>query len=442
MGAVSCMLLGLVAATGAALADYPWRVPVLDSSTADVGLFRGASCLFTIPGYFDYGYFEPREHCELPGKLFRARAGGSGGPPHTYYAPAFWGEPITYHMEGQPLYAAWQVKAPEACVPGGRYSLVCPSPGPWRVWCGREGAGPLLWHIEVLRDGRWTEVRVPARPDGEGQLRMQVVMEPRAIRLQAEGRDLARCEHDAHAESFRMTLGSGQTLDGGDEVVSEYREVYFHDAPYPYRTELIPDGPEDLRPEDDAIVCMVNSATPDQPRHSEGDLIELKDNSLLLAWTQYCTAKGWDESPARIAARVSRDRGRTWDEPRVLVAAGAGTNVMSVSLGRAGNGDLLLCYGDRMPGSNTMGMVLRRSADEGQTWGASIWITPRNGNAHAANNACLRRLSSGRLLLSCREYVDKVRWPYCLYSDDDGRTWQANTCPIPASPTGRSRART
>ena len=74
------------------------------------------------------------------------------------------------------------------------------------------------------------------------------------------------------------------------------------------------------------------------------------------------------------------------------------------------------------------GMVLRRSKDHGETWGPRIPTTPNTGIQHAANNACLRRLSTGRLLLSCRKYVKEmvgtVRWLYCVYSDDDGKTWQ------------------
>ena len=43
-------------------------------------------------------------------------------------------------------------------------------------------------------------------------------------------------------------------------------------------------------------------------------------------------------------------------------------------------------------------------------------------------------MQGGRLILSCREYVPesfenvgvrKVRKPYCVYSDDDAKTWKA-----------------
>jgi hypothetical protein len=77
-----------------------------------------------------------------------------------------------------------------------------------------------------------------------------------------------------------------------------------------------------------------------------------------------------------------------------------------------------------LPDMEIEGMVLRRSTDDGQTWSEPKLITPDNGNVHAANCACLRMLSTGRIILSCREYTP-LRWPYCLYSDDDGFTWKA-----------------
>lgn len=70
-------------------------------------------------------------------------------------------------------------------------------------------------------------------------------------------------------------------------------------------------------------------------------------------------------------------------------------------------------------------MVLRVSDDGGVTWGPKAPITPQDGLVHIANNAALRRLRGGRLLLACRAYVDGVRWPYALISDDDGRSWRA-----------------
>ena len=146
------MLGGYSAMCGCAK-DYPWRVKVLDETTAGTGLIKGGGCLFTIANYWPYGHFSPRERCELPGKLFRAKASGKEGAQHVYYAPAFWGQVNKYAMSNQTLYAAWRVKAPSERVAGGQFSLGSPEPGPWQVWCNRTERGVLLWHVNVLRSG-------------------------------------------------------------------------------------------------------------------------------------------------------------------------------------------------------------------------------------------------------------------------------------------------
>ncbi len=419
--------VALLVPPGPARADArpAWRVPVLDNTTAGTGLFMGSACLFTIPNYWAYGYFQPREQCELPGKLFRASASGAQGARHVYYAPGSPAEGTRYRIAGETLYAAWRVKAPGAPVAGGQFSLVRPQPGPWEVWCGGTTDGVATWRVRTRRAGKWVEGRRAAAVPEDGWLDVQVAMRPRSVVLQFGGRDAGRFPHDAYPGEFLMTFGSGQTSDAGPEVVSEYRETFFHAIPYPYDPATVPDGPEDLRPADEALCFMVNQAALDRPRASEGDLVELRDGRLLLVWSDYYTGTGWDGSPARLTGRTSADGGRTWGRPFVVVAGANGGNVMSVSLLRADSGDLLLVYYDQLPDAQARGMVLRRSADDGVTWSDPVAITPENGNRHVANNACLRRLDSGRIVLSCREYVEGVRWPYCLYSDDEGRTWSA-----------------
>ena len=74
-----------------------WRVTVLDDETAGTGLFQGVRCAFAVPNYWTYGYFEPRDHCELPGLLLRTRA--SAAAPHAFFAPGFEGQPYRYRPE-------------------------------------------------------------------------------------------------------------------------------------------------------------------------------------------------------------------------------------------------------------------------------------------------------------------------------------------------------
>ena len=407
------------------ICDYPWRVESLNKETAGTGLVKGYNCLFTIPNYWPYGIFTPQDKCELPGKLFRAKTGSGRDYQHVYVVPNFWDEPIDYSIDQLPLYAAWRGKSPERYVPGGKFQFVCPDDGPWQIWCNKQEDGQVIWHVKVKQKGAWRDHYFTAIPLDNGWFEVRLAMNSDSLSVTINGKSRGNFEHDAYPPKFQMQFGSGQDKPEGEEVISEYRHIFFNAYPYPDNPESIPDGPEDVRPEDDAICAMLCEATPQKPRMSEGDLIQLKDGSLYAIWSDYYAGTGWDGSPARLAAKISRDSGKTWSEPQVVVMDEHDTNVMSASLIYNNSGELLLAYYDQIPGMSTKGMVLRRSNDDAKTWNEPVQITPETGNRHAANNACLRLFSNGRIALSCRKYIDGIRWPYCLYSDDDGYTWQA-----------------
>lgn len=105
-----------------------WRVAVLDEHTAGTGLFQGVRCAFAVPNYWTYGYFEPRDHCELPGLLLRTRA--SADAPHAFFAPGFEGQPYRYRRSELPAYVSWTVELPAPGEEHGRPALVMPRPGP------------------------------------------------------------------------------------------------------------------------------------------------------------------------------------------------------------------------------------------------------------------------------------------------------------------------
>ena len=402
-----------------------WQVDTLDQDTAGRGLFPGYACTFTIPGYREYGHFCPPERCELPGHLFCARA--DNAIPEVFLSPTFQGRPGEYQIAEGPIYAAWKVRVPTRHVPGARFSHVRPHPGPWELWCRPDEDHRICWHLAVVRDGGRREFMIPGgRAEGEF-LEVQVIAREREVAVVLAGEERGRFSHDPYPASFQLRFGSAQTRAEGGEVVSEFREVFVHAVPYPGPGVPIPDGPEDVRPGDDICCYFAVPATPSRPRHSEGDLIERQDGSLLLIWSEYWAGVGHDRSPARLSALISRDQGRTWGEHGVVATSDAGgaDNVMSASLVRNGAGRLLLAYHDRTPQMPVKGMVLRVSDDEGATWGERVPLTPLNGNLHAANNASFRVLSSGRILLACREYVDGIRRPYALYSNDEGATWSA-----------------
>ena len=405
-----------------------WRVGVLDEHTAGTGLFQGVRCAFAVADYWTYGCFEPRDRCELPGLLLRTRA--SADAPHVFFAPGFEGEPYRYGPSELPAYVSWTVELPPAREAAGRPALVMPRPGPWEVWA-EPRPDRVDWHLRAEHRGRQIH-RTLSGPLGDKHT-VHVEARRTALRLTAPGGATVEVEHDAYAEAFMVTFGSGAAADGSP-VETVYREVAVEEVPYPSADSLLPDGPEDLRAADDAWCFLVNEATPEEPRQSEGDLAVLSDGSLLLVWTDYHAGKGWDDSPARLSARRSIDGGRTWSRKRPLVEEEHDTNVMSASLLNLGE-ELLLVYYDQLPDMPAKGMVARRSGDRGRSWSAAAAVTPANGNRHAANNASLRRLADGRILLAAREYVDGVRWPYCLLSDDGGRTWGAGAhVPDPGLP--------
>jgi sialidase-1 len=410
--------------------DYPWRVEQLTCENAGTGLLRAYACLFTIPNYWAYGLFTSTSRCELPGKLFRARASGKPADQHHFLTPAFWHAANRYRMEDGRLYVAWRVRPPSKHVTGGRFSCVRPSRGPWEVWCNRGEDGKTVWTVELMRGGKRVAETVAVSPDGDPWFDVQLVAESRCLTLQINQKQRGRFTHDPYREPFYLQFGSRQPVSGGAEVVTEYREVFVHSIPYPYKGAKYAEGPEDVRPEDDAIVGYLHYATPQCPRASEGDIIVTKDGDLLAVYSHYYAGEGHDGSPARLVGRISKDGGGTWCEPWTVADRDEGSqgNVMSVSLLRAQNGDLLMAYYDRTPDMPAKGMVLRRSSNEGKTWSKRIVVTPTSGpNRHSANNACLTRLSDGRIVLATREYVGGIRWPYACYSDDDGRTWEAGS---------------
>jgi len=403
----------------------------LTAENAIQGLFPGMNHRFTIPDYWDYGNFQPRECAELPGKLFRARAHGiecreifliSGNekwPP---------GQQL-YSLEQGRLYAAWRVRAPQHLERQGKYSYVHPGQIPWQMWLEPGNSEESVWRFRLVQGGKEIEKTVSGSPLPDGWFEVRLVLEPRALQFELNRGRPIRFIHDLYPAKFRMHFGAAQPDPKGMAVISEFRYVFFDRFPYPYTVkDVVPEGPEDIRAGDRVVRVTVNPASPQAPRHSEGDIVILRDGRLLLIWSDYFKGEAWDHSPARLSAKISRDGGKTWSKPWIVVdydSRSPGGNVISVSLLRARNGDILMAYHDQTAEMKAKGMVLRRSTDDGKTWSGREPITPDNGNRQAANNACFRMLRRGRIILPCREYVAGIRWPYALYSDDDGHSWKA-----------------
>jgi len=185
----------------------------------------------------------------------------------------------------------------------------------------------------------------------------------------------------------------------------------------------------------EVIETMLAQSTPENRRNSEGDVIALKDGTLLAAWSDFYGGSS-DEAPARISAAISRDGGRAWSPRHTLLENTGKQNVMSVSFLRSRSGEVLFFYLVKNSGTELYPEV-RRSRDEGKTWSAAVRVVTDPGY-YVMNNARVVRLKSGRILCPA-SFVEDLgshgqnfrTVMYC--SDDDGRTWrrgkQTVSCP-------------
>jgi sialidase-1 len=163
---------------------------------------------------------------------------------------------------------------------------------------------------------------------------------------------------------------------------------------------------------------VIGPVGPQNPRNSEAAIVPLKDGTLLLAWTEFYASQGADHGPARLVRRLSHDDGRTWDAKATMVENDGGCNVMEVNFLRLKDGRLALFYCQKNTESTDCRIMLRTSADEGQTWSAAKQLSPAAKYTGLTNGRAIR-LRSGRLLLEAWEGGDS----YCCLSDDEGATW-------------------
>lgn len=172
------------------------------------------------------------------------------------------------------------------------------------------------------------------------------------------------------------------------------------------------------------ISRMVAPSTPEYLRNTEGSVIELKDGTILLAWSRFYGGAD-DAHGADIAGITSGDGGVTWSTPFIVQANVGKQNVMSPSLLRLQSGKIGLYY--LVKNSNTdLHLYSRYSCDEAQTWSEPTRITFDNGY-NIVNNDRVVQLATGRLVvpvsLSPDIYTPFPKVVFVLYSDDEGRTW-------------------
>lgn len=173
------------------------------------------------------------------------------------------------------------------------------------------------------------------------------------------------------------------------------------------------------------VVLELNPSA-NNPRNSEGSMIELRDGRLMFTYSHFYGGSR-DDAPAYIAALFSEDRGKTWQDEVVLVP-NAWKNVMSVSLLRFQSGELGLFYLERHSLTD-MRIVLRKSFDEGSTWSEPVYCMTEAGY-YVVNNDRVIQLDCGKLIVPAALHARPGEaWSpagvvYCFYSDDGGKTWE------------------
>ncbi len=171
---------------------------------------------------------------------------------------------------------------------------------------------------------------------------------------------------------------------------------------------------------------MVCPATRENPRNSEADILELRDGSLLLAYTDFYCYSGHDMAPARISGRISSDRGRSWSPPFTIQENIGAENVMEGNLLRLQSGEISFFF-LRKDSEADCRPYMRKSFDEGKSWEEAVPMAKFFPGYYTINNSRVIQLSNGRLLVPVA-YTPNV-WimsnltSFCLYSDDNGRTW-------------------
>ena len=125
-------------------------------------------------------------------------------------------------------------------------------------------------------------------------------------------------------------------------------------------------------------IVTVAKSTPDLPRKSEGDVIELRDGRLLLIYMEF-SGDGSDEAETRIVSQESGDGGLTWGRYRIIAETTPGdVNVYSPNLIRAADGGILLIF-TRQHNTRPLTSTIHswKSSDEGETFSPWSEFTDR-----------------------------------------------------------------
>lgn len=166
-------------------------------------------------------------------------------------------------------------------------------------------------------------------------------------------------------------------------------------------------------------------------RKGEGAFLELKDGSIIHAYTQYYGGDVNDHGTAHIAYVRSTDQGETWNYEGVLLEKSEDAiNIMSVSLLRLPSDEILIFYMKKFAQNGFVNCLpyVRSSFDECKTWGPERCCVDPEEGYYILNNDRVLRLQSGRLLIAIAKHTPLRKlygeMTHFLASDDDGKTWR------------------
>ena len=189
------------------------------------------------------------------------------------------------------------------------------------------------------------------------------------------------------------------------------------------------------------------------PRNDHQLIFPLSDDRLLFAWCAYYVRRPSvidrtsfeegatlrDDAPCQISARISADRGRAWSDVITLQENHGVDNVKHPNLVRLPSGRVLFTYTERDLAAQQLRVWMRVSDDECETFSPSRDITTGPG-WYFTNADHIIRHSSGRILLPCHASLVYRRGDhykaFCLYSDDEGETWQESRIKMDAASRG------
>lgn len=148
-------------------------------------------------------------------------------------------------------------------------------------------------------------------------------------------------------------------------------------------------------------------------------LITLPNGTVLA----FCEARdGGDKSPTDLVLRRSKDNGDSWGVLETVLRGQGGAIMNPTPVYDKHNGVLLLLINYVIKSTGYDRLLLIKSIDEGLTWTAPVDLTHQLGSVHVGPGVGIQ-LNSARLIIPGRA-SDEETEALVVYSDDYGKSWK------------------